>query len=201
MYVIRKIRNVTRGILQMYGPKMLKRSLWDYEFSRGRWDCLEATPGDVVYPYVERYSNHGSILDLGCGSGSTGNELAINTYGDYTGVDISAVAIEKAKIRSRENHRTEKNSYLQSDIFSYTPTKHFNVILFRESIYYVPRAKIKPMLDRYSSYLETRGVFIVRMIGGSEVGEIVDTISTHFAVVERHVSDSPQARVLVFTKR
>jgi SAM-dependent methyltransferase len=201
MYVIRKIRNVTRGILQMYGPKTLKRSLWDYEFSRGRWDCLEATPGDVVYPYVERYSNHGSILDLGCGSGSTGNELAIHTYGDYIGVDISAVAIEKAKIRSRENHRTEKNSYLQSDIFSYTPTKHFNVILFRESIYYVSRAKIKPMLDRYSSYLETRGVFIVRMIGGSEVGEIVDTISTHFSVVERHISDDPQALVLVFRKR
>jgi SAM-dependent methyltransferase len=155
----------------------------------------------VVYPYVERYSNQGSILDLGGGSGSTGNELAVNTYRDYTGVDISAVAIEKAKIRSKENQRTEKNSYLQSDIFSYTPTKHFDVILFRESIYYVPRAQVKPMLDRYSCYLETRGVFIIRMIGGSEYGEIVDTISTHFAVVEKHVSDNPQALVLVFRKR
>ncbi len=201
MHIVQTIRNAVRGILQAYGPNKIKSYLWDYEFSRGRWDCLEATPGDVVYPFVERYSNQGSILDLGCGSGSTGNELAVSAYRDYTGIDVSSVAIEKAKIRTKENQRTDKNSYFQSGILSYTPTRHFNVILFRESIYYIPRAKIKPMLDFYSGYLEAHGVFIVRMIGGSEYGEIVHTISTSFAVVEKYVSDEPQALVLVFRKR
>ncbi len=100
MSLAQKMRNRMRRILQAYGPKKIKSYLWDNEFSRGRWDCLEATPGDVVYPYVERYADKGSILDLGCGSGNTGNELALSAYRDYIGIDISAVAIEKAKTRT-----------------------------------------------------------------------------------------------------
>ncbi len=57
------------------------------------------------------------------------------------------------------------------------------------------------MLDRYTSYLDMRGVFIARMYGGSETyGAIVETISTHFTVVETYLSDAPKAIVLVFRK-
>jgi SAM-dependent methyltransferase len=193
-----KARSALRALLQAYGTGHVKKRLWDVEFSKGRWDCLDRTAGDCVYPYLEKYANNGSILDLGCGSGSTGNELDMAAYEDYVGVDISDVAIAKAQERTEENRRTGRNRYQQSDIFSYVPGQQFDVILFRDSIYYVPRRHIKAMLQRYAQYLKEGGVFIVRMADGDKYQDIVQTIEAHFAVVDRHVADDPKAVVLIF---
>src|SRR5688572_26259492 len=88
MHVARKARNVLRGLLQSYGPASVRRRLWNTEFAGGRWDCLASTPGDSVYAYVEKYAANGRILDLGCGSGSTGNELTETAYREYVRRDI-----------------------------------------------------------------------------------------------------------------
>lgn len=118
MYLTEKVRNISRRLLQAYGPRKIKRYLWNIEFSRGRWDCLDQTPGDCLYPYIEKYANHGSILDLGCGSGSTASDLATDTYRDYTGIDISDVALDKARKSAEKNGRKGKTLFFQSDIFS-----------------------------------------------------------------------------------
>jgi len=193
-----KARSALRALLQAYGTRRIKKRLWDGEFAQGRWDCLDRTPDDCVYRYLERYARNGSILDLGCGSGSTGNELDTARYDHYVGVDISGVAIAKAEERTAENGRTDSNRYRQSDIFSYVPDRQFDVILFRDSIYYVPHRQINAMLQRYAQYLEEGAVFIVRMADGDKYRDIVETIETHFAIVDRHVADDPKAVVLVF---
>jgi SAM-dependent methyltransferase len=193
-----KARSALRALLQTYGTGRVKKRLWDAEFSTGRWDCLDRTSGDCVYPYLERYANHGSILDLGCGSGSTGNELTTAAYEHYVGVDISDVAIAKAQERTEQNRRTDRNRYQQSDIFSYVPGRQFDVILFRDSIYYVPRKHITAMLERYAQFLNEGAVFIVRMADGDKYQDIVETIETHFAIVDKHVADDPKAVVLIF---
>jgi SAM-dependent methyltransferase len=193
-----KARGALRALLQAYGTTNIKKRLWDVEFSKGRWDCLDRTPDDCVYPYLEKHANNGSILDLGCGSGSTGNELDTAVYEHYVGVDISGVAIARAQERTEENRRTDRNSYLQSDIFSYVPDRRFDVILFRDSIYYVPHRQINAMLQRYAQYLEAGAVFIVRMADGDRYEDIVETIETHFEIVDKHVAHDPKAVVLVF---
>jgi SAM-dependent methyltransferase len=199
MHVVRKARNIVRAILQSYGTANVKRSLWNSEFRGGRWDCLENTPTDCVYSYVEKYARNGSILDLGCGSGSTGNELAAAAYRSYAGVDISDAAIEKARRRTEENGRADRNTYCRSDIVSYVPIQQFDVILFRDSIYYVPRGRVRTMLDRYSKYLNDGGVFIVRISnGGAAYKSVVETIESGFDVVEKHVFCQPEAVVIVF---
>ena len=88
-----------------------------------------------------RYASNGSILDLGCGSGSTGNELDPAAYERYVGVDISDVAIAKAQQRTEENRRTDRNSYRAVRHLQLRAEPAFDVILFRESIYYVPRGR------------------------------------------------------------
>jgi SAM-dependent methyltransferase len=199
MHLATKARNVLRGVVQAYGSQRLKKRLWDREFGEGRWDCLDATADDCVYPYLAKYANGGRILDLGCGSGSTSNELAATAYGAYTGVDISEVALEKARRRSHANGRAGKNQYFQSDIITYVPSQPFNVILFRDSIYYVPSGKITDVLNGYAKYLEMNGVFIVRLASGtSKYKPVVDGIERSFDVVEKHVSMDPDAVVLVF---
>lgn len=198
MYLVRKLRNILRRLLQVYGTSNAKRWLWNTEFSGGRWDCLARTPGDCVYPYVEKYANNGSILDLGCGSGSTANELSATACRAYIGVDISDVAINKGRRRTEENGRADRNRFFQSDLFSYVPSQQFNVILFRDSIYYLPCKKIIRMLNRYSKYLKEGSVFIVRMTWSDKYQEIVDTIESNFEVVEKRFHNQPKAIVLVF---
>ena len=197
--ISQRVRNKVRGVLLARGPKRIKRSLWNAEFAGGRWDNLSQTHGDCLYRPLEQYANGGSVLDLGCGSGNTGTELSANAYRDYTGVDISDVAIETAKKRARENGRLVKNRYIQWDISSYEPSQPFDVILFRDSIYYVAGPKLKGMLDRYSKCLKPGGVFIVRLWSGrGSYKAIVDFIEGNFDVVGKTVSGPSETVVLVF---
>jgi SAM-dependent methyltransferase len=201
MYVAEKAKNVLRGLLQAYGTNSMKRGLWNKEFDNGRWMCLDHTSDDFVYPHIEKYARGGEVLDMGCGSGSTGNELNVSTYRHYTGVDISDVAVRKAQQRSDANGRAGKNDYVAADIFDYVPRTPCDVILFRDSIYYVrPVGQIRAVLERYSRYLTPSGVFVVRMYDTSgRYARIVTTIETSFDVLERDTSDN--ALVIVFRPR
>src|ERR1700730_3124815 len=195
----KRVQNKVRGLLLARGPKRIKRSLWNAEFARGRWDNLAQTHGDCIYPHLEQYGNGGSILDLGCGSGNTGAELAANAYHDYTGVDISDKAIDEARKKAEKKGRSDKNRYLQFDISSYEPAQQFDVILFRDSIYYIAGPKLKGTLDRYSKFLKPGGVFIVRLwTGKGKYRGMVDFLEANFEIVEKSVTGPSETVVLTF---
>jgi SAM-dependent methyltransferase len=200
MKLPRKITNKIRSIRQRWGNHHIKHALWDSEYAAGKWDHCEHTPGAIVYRFVERYCRNGSILDLGCGSGNTGNELDSTKYHDYTGVDISEIATHRATERSKQNGRAQKNRYIHGDIISCVPDREHDVILFRESIYYIPRLKIKPMLNRYSRYLSSDGVFIVNVSKyGTRKGQVIlNLIDSNFRVIEKHLSSGAEEFVVIF---
>ncbi len=198
MYLITKVRNVWRRILQSWGSTWIKRIMWNEEFAGGRWDHLAETPEDCVYRYVEKYIQNGDILDLGCGSGNTGNELDYVTYQSYTGVDISDVAIQKAVSRCELSGRILKNRYVQSDITTYLPENTFRVILFRESLNYIPITKIIGMLKQYQRYLDEQGVFIVRLYDRNKHKVIHDLIRNNFEVLEEFLPEDESTVVVVF---
>jgi SAM-dependent methyltransferase len=186
-------------ILLASGPERIKRYIWNTEFAKGRWDHLARTDGDHLYPFLEKYGRDGSILDLGCGSGNTATELAANSYRDYTGVDISDVAIEKAKQKAQAAGRAGKNSYFQGDISSYEPTQQFDLILLRESVYYIPGPIMMDTLRRYSTSLKPGGVIIVRLWSSQgKYGGIVTSIENSFEIVEKSIFGPSETAVLVF---
>lgn len=187
-----------RRILQSWGSARLKRLIWNKEFAGGRWDHLAETPGDCVYRYVEKYAHNGDILDLGCGSGNTGSELDFSVYQSYTGVDISDVAIRKAVSRSELSGRILKNHYVQSDISTYAPEGNYCVILFRESLYYVPQINILKTLRRYQRYLDEQGVFVVRLDDRNKHKAIHELIRKNFHVLEEFLPDDISTALLVF---
>jgi SAM-dependent methyltransferase len=194
-----RLRNAVRGLLQSYAPAAVKSRLWNAEFAHGKWACLDSTPDDCIYGFLEKYANRGSILDLGCGSGSTGNEMAAESYAHYTGVDISDVALGMAQTRSEENGRSGKNRFYQSDLAGYAPEQKFNIILYRDSIYYLPQADIQPALERFSRFLTPSGVFIVRLWDGREKHRnIVQMIESNFHVVEQFAPAESKTVVVVF---
>jgi SAM-dependent methyltransferase len=181
--------------------------LWDKEFSGNKWNFIDDTASDCVYAHLEKHARGGDILDLGCGPGNTANELAESAYTTYLGVDISESALAKGMRRTNENGRADKNSFVCSDFLSYMPTRKFDVILFRESMYHIPYGSVMELLNKYSKYLKSNGVFIVRLYTGDfQTGEIklrvkkkMDLIKSKFDVVELSKYDKPGSpMVLVF---
>jgi SAM-dependent methyltransferase len=174
-----------RGLLKRYGPSKVKMRLWDQEFSGTHWDFIDNTAGDYVYPHLEKHLRNGNILDLGCGPGNTANELPATAYKQYVGVDISAAALRKAARRTAENGRSGKNLFVCGDFVSYTPAQQFDVILFRESMYHVPLAKVKGTLDHYAKFLNEGGVFVVRMNTSDGKGDHKRRLIAAIAVMEK----------------
>ena len=194
-----KIRSVLRGLLQRHGTETVKRWLWDGEYWRGKWNCLDTMPNDYVYPHVERHAHGGSILDLGCGPGTVGSELQNNTYRSYTGVDISNLAIEKARSKALAVRRYDKNKYIQADIATYVPDQQYNVILFGDSIGYFAQQRILQVLQRYSNYLSPNGVFIVRnWLLRKRQRMVLRNIEDNFEVVEKQLYHESQLFVIAF---
>ncbi len=167
MYIVDRTARFVRGFLLSYGPSTIKKRFWDKEYSEEKWAFAYNTVGDCVYPHLERYSANGTILDIGCGSGNTATEMAETSYRSYLGVDISEAALAKARKRSADCGRQNKNSFECGDFLTYVPTGQYDVILFRESMYHVPLGKVKEILDRYSVYLKEGGVFVVRLFASS----------------------------------
>ncbi|MBS0180918.1 MAG: class I SAM-dependent methyltransferase [Nitrospira sp.] len=158
--------------------------IWDEEFATGQWEYLNNTSEDIIYGYLGKYLNNGRILDLGCGSGNTGNELDISLYSNYTGVDISEVATRRAEARSMKNGRRERNEYFCSAIASFAPRMNYDVILFRESIFYIPLSRIEAVLERYSAFLSENGVFVVKMCDRKKYSKIVQLIESNHRILE-----------------
>ena len=120
MKIAQRILGLTQSALKSYGPSGLKRIFWDKEYSGDKWNFADHTVGDCVYSHLEKHAANGSILDLGCGSGNTPNELDANAYQSYLGVDISETCLKKASKRSQENGRVDKNKFVVR-ILSNTP--------------------------------------------------------------------------------
>ncbi len=210
MYIVDRTLTFVRGFLMSYAPSGIKKRLWDKDFSSGKWDFIDNTSGDCVYSHLEKYAQGGDLLDLGCGPGNTANELSANAYRSYIGVDISEAALAKAVKRTAENGRSDKNSFVCSDFLGYKPTKEFDIILFRESMYHIPYGQVLEILEKYSKSLKKGGVFVVRLYAGDHrPGKIkhrvirkLDLIKREFDIVESREYDTRALpTVLVFRPR
>jgi SAM-dependent methyltransferase len=191
-------KGLIHKLLRKFGPTSIKQKIWDEEFRCGQWDFLNNTENDPIYHFLEKYCGGGDILDLGCGAGNTGNELSIDKYRLYVGIDISGEAIRKAQARCEKSNREGKNFYYVDDIINYVPDKKYSVILFRESIFYLPLEKIQKTFRRLSKALTNDGVFIVRMCDRLKYAKIVIQIDKSFEVKERYYPDSEKSIILVF---
>jgi SAM-dependent methyltransferase len=199
--IIRKAASAIKA----YGPSGLKRILWNKEYSGHKWDFADHTENDCVYSHLQKHAANGSILDLGCGTGNTANELDTDAYQKYLGVDISEVCLEKARKRSEGNDRGAKNEFVSGDILLFTTSEKFDVILFRESLYHVPMGKIKSTLNRYGKNLKDHGVFVVRLYTADKDGTpkprptaMIGVIEKEFDVLENCYYKEPGATVIVF---
>jgi SAM-dependent methyltransferase len=202
MRATEKAGNILRGLVQRFGTKKIKRHLWNREYRQGRWKCLENMPDDFVYAHVEKHAKNGDILDLGCGPGEVGSRLAVAAYRSYTGIDISFLAILKARQRVVETGRGGKAAFIQCDIRSYVPNAKYAVILFGDSIYYFSHRAVATLLARYSECLTPEGIFVVRTWTATKRARaIIRNIEQNFEVLEKCLYYESRIVVIAFKPR
>lgn len=127
-------------------------------YATSRWNYL----GDVSE--MHRYSvivgsasffrpGAPAVLDVGCGAGVLQQRMA---YGRYVGVDMNASAIVQAQARA-----TGEVQFLCAPVQDYVIPGEFDVIVFNESLYYMPEPLA--ILQRHLGHLKPDGVVIICM--------------------------------------
>jgi len=199
------IQRIANALIKRWGTATAKQRVWDSEYKTGRWTYQRGGQNnesrEPVYGFLEKYGAGGSILDLGCGSGMTALEMR-NNFREYLGVDISEIAVGKARVElCKEIDRAHKTRFFASDISSFQPDRKFSVILFRESIYYVPQHQIGQMINRYCSHLGPGGVFIVRVCDKYAYKGIIRLLETNLQVTDTYFAQDSKMVILACSPR
>src|SRR3712207_5912598 len=107
-----------------YRPMGQGQHLLDTQYASAEWDYLrnieEAPRFGIVSAYCRLLASGGSLLEVGCGEGFLLEQLDRSRYRHFTGIDISAVAIERA--RALEDDRTD---FVRAEAESYVPDRTF----------------------------------------------------------------------------
>ncbi|MCY9513258.1 class I SAM-dependent methyltransferase [Paenibacillus apiarius] len=145
---------------------------WDEEYKSNVWDYLsditEYARYSVVCGYIRKFIAEEGILDMGCGTGILYDMLLDSEKEVYTGVDLSQEAIKMASAKST------KNIFHCGDINQYVPEKQYDVIVFNESLHYVPNTPSK--LLEYSKFLTPNGVIVSSLYSHKNTQDLAYTI-------------------------
>lgn len=98
----------------------------------------------------------GSALDVACGEGRNAVWLASNGW-EVTGVDFSAVALERARHMARE--AGVEVSWVQADITEWMPGRTFDLVLV--AYVHLPPADRNRLMQKVVSWVESGGHLLV----------------------------------------
>lgn len=114
---------------------------WDGLYSE-RNQVWSGKPNAVLVREIETVAP-GRALDLGCGEGADALWLAERGW-TVTGVDISAVALERAARHAREAGLSERTVWLHRDLADWEPDGEFDLVSaqFLHSPLELPRERV-----------------------------------------------------------
>jgi len=190
-----KEKTVLRKLV-LRNTNLFKRVIWDYEYRSGDWDYIDYPPNERFARIIDEHLQGGSIIDLGCGTGKT--VLALSGFSRFTGVDVSRVAIDRA----RKDFRDRENVFFTAaDITTYEDGHRYDVALWSEVIYYFDQDKIVPILNRYRALLTEHGVQIVQLYSKEAQAAVVKLLRDNFTIIAEHETEDAEGNrsiVLVF---
>jgi cyclopropane fatty-acyl-phospholipid synthase-like methyltransferase len=124
---------------------------WDNAYQDGTWDYLAADPSELsrqaltaAQVAIHKAAGQRDILDLGCGEGALSQFVPQSDA--YTGVDISAEAIEKA------NQLYPSRKFMTADLASlavtdFRATERYDAIVLNEVLYYLSEEEMATALN------------------------------------------------------
>ena len=131
---------------------------WNAEYESGKWDAIEQLDEYPRYlsiiGYVTAIFDKAIILDVGCGTGHLSNLYTLLGH-DYTGIDLSKSAIEKAKTKF------PNQKFFNANMDEYHTSIKYDAIVFNESLYHAYNPS--ETINNYSKFLRDGGIMIVSM--------------------------------------
>lgn len=137
------------------------REYFDSKFEDAEWGFFESEYEQRKYERTlrrgfERQPYPDSILELATGPGAFVEKI-LNQYpqADFTGVDISGVALEKAREVANSSQNPERAELLQDDMvdFASENSEEFDLVFMSESVYYPAENETQEDFRQFSNNL------------------------------------------------
>jgi len=183
------------GILYFFtrfGGSALRRQAFNQKYRDGSWDYFDKEHSPEMVKVIEEYAKQGRILDMGCGTGILASMLCPDSFEHYLGVDVSPEAITKAYKR-----KSGKIQFEISNIQSYRCKADFDLIVFEESLYYVPIFR-RRLLRRFAQHLRPGGLFVVTVADPRRFKGMIRMIRKNFQIIEDRCFQESKRLLLVF---
>lgn len=174
------------------GP-LLRRLAFDAKFENGDW--IHSPDYHLAKVISELYAG-GDILSMGNGGNALGRALDQKDYYFYLGLDVST----KATAYARQLSDCNKQHFITRDMTKFKSSWKFDVIVFPESIYYLPPTAQLSLLRKLSSNLKKNGHFIITIAQPARQFSSLELIRNNFTCVSDRAMLSWASRWLLVFK-
>ena len=175
-----------------FGPERLRSIAFDEKYRKGDWDFYAEEP-EELRSVVRTHLRQGDLLIMGCGGASILEGLEEDSFSSALGIDLSQEAIQLAS-----RYLTEKISFQQANMLEFVSPQSYDVILFSESLYYVPLSLQEEFLHRILRDLKLGGVVIVTIAQSERYEESIQLIRQNFDIIEDKSFLDSTRHILVF---
>ena len=119
---------------------------WEQAYRMGTPPWETGAPAEALVRVVrEKLIPRGTVLEIGCGSGADAIFLARNGF-EVTAVDVSAIAIERARLRAELEDCLPR--FVLADIFRFAPTAgQFDLVYDAGFYHYIRQTNLSGFLD------------------------------------------------------
>lgn len=115
-----------------------------------------------AYPDLDALLQDGCIdrvLEIGCGAGWATNSIALNYGKQVTGVDMTGMALDRARDVSRLIGTEHRTSFVQSDLFAFQPQDRFGLVISIGVLHHT--FDCRKAFDHVSSFVDKGGYLFV----------------------------------------
>ena len=182
-------------LVTRFGPRKLRSIAFDQKYRSGAWNFVGTNDSDLA-DTVRRYLRNGDLLIMGCGGASVVRELEASGLQSVLGVDLSEEAIRLAR-----RSAPVKATFQLADMVTFECPHSYDVILFSESLYYVPGGRQVALLNRLGAHLKSGGAFVVTLAEAKRYQDIIERVRTNFRIIEDHPFPGSTRHLLVFQPR
>jgi len=178
-------------VIRRFGSVKLRSRAFDAKYECGDWSFQNDT--NELPELIQRYLNKGDLLIMGCGSTPVLADLEAAGLNSALGIDLSPEAIRLAN-----RFASERISFQVSDMETFESSSAYDVILFSESLYYIPLSRQVQLLQRLAGFLKANGVFIVTLAQPGRYRAILELIRTNYLVLEDRSFSGSVRHLIIF---
>jgi trans-aconitate methyltransferase len=147
------------------------RWAWDDQFRRGRWQFIADERSPRTVELVARYADGGRIVELGCAEGALAQLLPEGSFSSFHGIDISPVAIERARSRN-----LERCTFAAMRLEDWSGDRDVACIVAEEVLYYLTPADWRELLPRCLASVAPDGVLLAVVHDAVRYAALMDEV-------------------------